>query len=132
MDFSMNINEVKQLIEHHYFELENNKGISDALNEYSISLSNILMRVDDEVNNIMSDFESYWINDQEKMTGISKKYLNFLKTEIEKDIVSVVSQQLKYWSRAKRVKIDSFWKQLNYVVEIFKKCPALFLSFLKI
>lgn len=108
MDFSMNINEVKQLIEHHYFELENNKGITDALNEYSISLSNILMRVDDEVNNIMSDFESYWINDQEKMTGISKKYLNFLKTEIEKDIVSVVSQQLKYWSRAKRVKIDSF------------------------
>ena len=103
----MNKKEVKQLIEHHYFELENNKGISDALNEYSISLSNILMKVDDEVNNIISDFESYWINDQEKMTGISKKYLDFVKTEIEREIVSVVSQQLKYWSQAERIKMDS-------------------------
>ena len=103
----MNKKEVKQLIEHHYFELENNKGISDALNEYSISLSNILMKGDDEVNNIISDFESYWINDQEKMTGISKKYLDFVKTEIEKEIVSVVSQQLKYWSQAERIKMDS-------------------------
>ena len=103
----MNKKEVKQLIEHHYFELENNKGISDALNEYSISLSNILMKVDDEVNNIISDFESYWINEQEKMTGISKEYLEFVKTEIEKEIVSVVSQQLKYWSQAERIKMDS-------------------------
>lgn len=103
----MNKKEVKQLIEHHYFELENNKGISDALNEYSISLSNILMKVDDEVNNIISDFESYWINDQEKMTGISKKYLDFVKTEIEREIVSAVSQQLKYWSQAERIKMDS-------------------------
>jgi len=103
----MNKNEVKQLIEHHYFELENNKGISNALNEYSISLSNILMKVDDEVNNIMSDFESYWINDQEKMTGISKKYLDFVKTEIEKEIVRVVSQQLKYWSKAEKIKVVS-------------------------
>jgi len=59
------------------------------------------------VNNIMSDFESYWINDQEKMTGISKEYLEFVKTEIEKEIVGVVSQQLKYWSKAKRVNMDS-------------------------
>ncbi len=103
----MNKKEVKQLIEHHYFELENNKGISDALNEYSISLSNILMKVDDEVNNIISDFESYWINDQEKMTGISKKYLDFVKTEIEREMVSVVSQQLKYWSQAERIKMAS-------------------------
>ncbi len=107
MELRMNKKEVKQLIEHHYFELENNKGISDALNEYSISLSNILMKVDDEVNNIISDFESYWINDQEKMTGISKKYLDFVKTEIEREIVSVVSQQLKYWSQAERIKMDS-------------------------
>ncbi len=105
---SMHKNEVKQLIEHHYFGLEKNKGISDALNEYSIFLSNILMKVDDEVNNIMSDFESYWINEQEKMTGISKEYLEFVKTEIEKEIVSVVSQQLKYWSQAERVNADSF------------------------
>ena len=107
MELSMNKSEVKQLIEHHYFELEHNKGISDALNEYSISLSNILMKVDDEVNNIISDFESYWINEQEKMTGISKEYLEFVKTEIEKEIVSVVSQQLKYWSQAERIKMDS-------------------------
>jgi len=107
MELRINKKEVKQLIEHHYFELENNKGISDALNEYSISLSNILMKVDDEVNNIISDFESYWINDQEKMTGISKKYLDFVKTEIEREIVSVVSQQLKYWSQAERIKMDS-------------------------
>ena len=72
MELRMNKKEVKQLIEHHYFQLENNKGISDALNEYSISLSNILMRVDDEVNNIMSDFESYWINDQD--TALAKKF----------------------------------------------------------
>ncbi|GMR25355.1 MAG: hypothetical protein BMS9Abin39_0647 [Ignavibacteria bacterium] len=103
----MQKNEVKQLIEHHYFGLGKNKGISDALNEYSIYLSAILMRVDDEVNNIMSDFESYWINDQEKMTGISKEYLEFVKTEIEKEIVGVVSQQLEYWSKAKRVNMDS-------------------------
>jgi len=104
----MHKNEVKQLIEHHYFRLENNKGITDALNEYSIFLSNILMKVDDEVNNIMSDFESYWINEQEKVTGISKEYLEFVKTEIEKEIVSVVNQQLKYWSQAERVNADSF------------------------
>jgi len=104
----MHKNEVKQLIEHHYFELENNKGISDALNEYSTFLSNILMKVDDEVNNIMLDFDSYWINEQEKKTGISKEYLEFVKTEIEKGIINVVNTKLNRWFQAKKVNADSF------------------------
>ena len=107
MEISMDKNEIKQLIEHHYFELEKNKGIADALNEHSIFLSNILVKVDDEVNNIMSDFESYWINEQEKMTGISKEYLEFVKTEIEKEIINVVNTKLNRWSQEKIVNTDS-------------------------
>lgn len=103
----MHNDEVKQLIEHHYFGLGNNKRISDALNEYSIFLSSILMRVDNEVRNVMSDFESYWINEHEKTTGISKEYLEFVKAEIEKEIVSVLNQQLKYWSQPERFNMNT-------------------------
>ena len=91
-------NEIWQLIEHHYFELENNKGISDTLNEYSNTVSNIFNKIDEEVNKIITDFESFWLNDEEKQNGISEKYLAFVRKEIEREITNVVNKKLEHWA----------------------------------
>ena len=94
-------NEIWQLIEHHYFELENNKGISNALDEYSNTVSNIFFKIDEELNKIMTDFESFWLNDEEKQNGISEKYLEFVKKEIEREITNVVNKKLEHWANVK-------------------------------
>ena len=94
-------NEIWQLIEHHYFELENNKRISNALDEYSNTVSNILFKIDEELNKIMTDFESFWLNDEEKQNGISEKYLEFVKKEIEREIANVVNKKLEHWANVK-------------------------------
>ena len=91
-------NDIWQLIEHHYFGLENNKGISDALNEYSNSVTEVFTKIDDEVNRIMTNFESFWLNEEEKQNGITEKYLNFIKKEIEKEITDVVNKKLEHWA----------------------------------
>jgi hypothetical protein len=96
----MNIetNDIWQLIKHHYFELENNKGISDALDEYSNSVTEMFTKIDDEVNKIMTNFESFWLNKEEKQNGITEKYLDFVKKEIEREITNVVSKKLEHWA----------------------------------
>lgn len=45
-----------QLSEHQYFELENKKGISKVLSEYSNSVNNIFLKIDNELKKIMTDF----------------------------------------------------------------------------
>ena len=90
-------NDIRQLIEHHYFELENNKSISDALSEYSNSVTEVFTKIDDEVNKIMKNFESYWVNEEEKQNGITEKYLDFVRKEIEREITEVVNKKLEHW-----------------------------------
>ena len=94
-------NEIWQLIEHHYFELENNKGISNALDEYSNMLSDVLFNIDEEVSKLMQDFESVWLNEEEKRNGISERYLEFVKKEIEREITNVVNNKLEHWANVK-------------------------------
>ena len=91
-------NDIRQLIEHHYFELENNKSISDALSEYSNSVTEIFTKIDDEVNKIMKNFESFWVNEEEKQNGITEKYLDFVRKEIEREITEVVNKKLEHWA----------------------------------
>jgi len=90
--------DIWQLIEHHYFGLENNKGISDALSEYSNSVSEVFTKIDDEVNKIMANFESFWLNEEEKQNGITDKYLDFVRKEIEREITNVVNKNLERWA----------------------------------
>jgi len=90
-------NDIRQLIEHHYFELENNKSISDALSEYSNSVTEVFTKIDDEVNKIMKNFESFWVNEEEKQNGITEKYLDFVRKEIEREITEVVNKKLEHW-----------------------------------
>ena len=89
-------NDIWQLIEHHYFGLENNKGIADALNEYSNSVTEVFAKIDDEVNKIMTNFESYWLNEEEKQNGITEKYLDFVRKEIEREITNVINKKLEH------------------------------------
>ncbi len=89
------------LIEHHYFELENNNGISSALDEYSKTVNYIFFKIDDEVNKIMTNFESFWLNEEEKQNGITEKYLNFVRKEIEREITNVVNKKLERWTNVK-------------------------------
>jgi hypothetical protein len=91
-------NDIWRLIEHHYFELENNKGISDSLNEYSNSVTEVFTKIDDEVNKIMTDFESFWLNEEEKQNGIKEKYLDFVRKEIEREITEVINKKLERWA----------------------------------
>jgi hypothetical protein len=91
-------NDIRQLIEHHYFELENNKSISDALSEYSNSVTEVFTKIDDEVNKIMKNFESFWVNEEEKQNGITEKYLDFVRKEIEREITEVVNKKLEHWA----------------------------------
>ena len=91
-------NEIKHLIEHHYFDLENNKGISDTLNEYSNTVNKVFFKIDDEVNKIMTNFDSFWLNEEEKLNGFSEKYLAFVRKEIEKEITEVVNRKLEHWA----------------------------------
>jgi hypothetical protein len=93
--------EILQLIEHHYFELENNKGISDALNEYSNTVNNMFFKIDEEVNKIITNFESFWLNELEKQNGISEKYLEFVRKEIEREITDVLNKKLEHWANVK-------------------------------
>ena len=93
--------EIWQLIEHHYFELENNKEISNALNEYSNTVNYIFFKIDDELNKIMTNFESFWLNEEEKQNGITEKYLNFVRKEIEREITEVVNKKLEHWANVK-------------------------------
>jgi hypothetical protein len=93
--------EILQLIEHHYFELENNKGISDALNEYSNIVNNMFFKIDEEVNKIITNFESFWLNELEKQNGISEKYLEFVRKEIEREITDVLNKKLEHWANVK-------------------------------
>ena len=90
-------NDIQQLIEHHYFELENNKSISDAVSEYSNSVTEVFTKIDDEVNKIMKNFESFWVNEEEKQNGITEKYLDFVRKEIEREITEVVNKKLEHW-----------------------------------
>jgi hypothetical protein len=96
----MNIekNDIWQLIEHHYFELENNKGLSDVLDEYSNYVKETFTKIDDEVNKIMTNFESFWLNEEEKQNGITEKYLDFVRKEIEREITNVVNKKLEHWA----------------------------------
>ena len=91
-------NDIWQLIEHHYFGLENNKGISEALNEYSNSVTDVFAKIDDEANKIVTNFESFWLNEEERLNGITEKYLDFIKKEIEKEITNVVNKKLERWA----------------------------------
>ena len=91
-------NDIWQLINHHYFGLENNKGISLALDEYSNSVTEVFAKIDDEINKIMKDFESFWLNEEEKQYGITEKYLDFVRKEIEKEITDVVNKNLERWA----------------------------------
>ena len=91
-------NDIWQLIKHHYFELENNKGISEALNEYSNSVSEVFTILDDEVNRILTNFESVWLNEEERQNGITEQYLEFVRKEIEREITNVVNKKLEHWA----------------------------------
>ena len=91
-------NEIWQLIEHHYFELENNKGISIALAEYSNLVTEVFTKIDDEVTKIMKDFESFWLNEEERQNGITEQYLDFVRKEIEREITDVVNKKLERWA----------------------------------
>jgi hypothetical protein len=91
-------NDIWKLIKHHYFGLENNKGISEALNEYSNSVSEVFTKIDDEVNKIMTNFESFWLNEEEKQNGYSEKYLDFIRKEIEREITNVINKKLERWA----------------------------------
>ena len=94
-------NDIWQLIKHHYFGLENNKGISDALSEYSNSVSEVFTKIDDEVDKIISNFESLWLNEEEKQNGITEKYLDFVRKEIQQEITNVVNKKLERWANVK-------------------------------